>query len=471
VRTLPLPATDPQESSTDRSTLGFASRIRVQIASVGKAASRSRYAMVVPLTSVLNAGVGLILPLLFGPASFGQYALAATLFQYGIIFDLGASQLFDRHVPALVGTGQFEQAERIVNELLWLRLSIALIVITLAGGAVMMAGAVWQTSQASAPWALSLTAGVLFMIGNGPSSVYRARSQAREYALSNLLLNGGLVLARPIGAALAGLNGCFGGMTLWYLVSTAWLQSRIPLRRAARPSAVRMGQLVVAGLPLFAASLTWAFLTSANRWFASLVTTPLELGHFAFGANILYLVIGTIGGLTAFYYPAVARKIAASPGFACSGLLTRDHVVLILAMAVTSVIGMLMVPTFIRTLYHDYQTAILPTQILLVSTTPMVLAAWLMPLSLSSGRHPWIGCVGVYPTAVAALGAAIFLLHGRFGLSGIAAASTVSGIVLITLQLILLWREAILRLRDCCKIWCVAVAATGVISGVFAVLI
>ncbi len=402
--------------------------------------------------------------MLFGPTEFGHYSLAATFFQYGLIFDLGTSQMLDRHVPALIGKGQVERSDRLINELLWLRLLMVMIATLVALAALLAVGLRDYAPEGALAWTLSLSAGLLFMIGNGPASVYRARSQAREYALAILLLNGGLILARPIGAAVAGLDGCFGAMVLWYVFTSTFLQTRIPLRPAHLPRPATIFQFIGTGLPLFAAALTWAFFTSANRWFASLVTTPLALGHFAFGANILYLVVGTCGGLSAFYYPGIARRIATGTRFSCSNVIARDYLYLIVAMSLTSAIGIITVPTFVHLLYPAYEPAIRETKILLVAATPLVLAAWLMPLSLSAGRYPWFGCLGVYPAALASLGAAIFVLHGPFGEIGIAAASTVSAVMLIALQLILLWYEAILRRRDCFLLWCAALVAIAVIG-------
>ena len=432
-------------------------RLRYRPPSLDRRSGSYRHLAILPALSLLNAAIGLILPILFGPAAFGRYALAATLFQYGLIFDFGTSQLFDRNIPALLGRGETDEAARVIDELLWLRLFIGLAGVALAFGLLFV-----NSASERFAWSLSLVAGLLFMIGNGPASIYRAKSEAREYALAVLLLNSGLIVARPLGAAWSGLEGCFAAMVLWYMASSAWLQGQVPLRASALPRPSMIIRLLIAGLPLFTASITWAFFTSANRWFASLVTTPLELGHFAFGSNILYLVVGTLGGLSAFYYPTIARRIATCPPLSCSSAIGRDHLLLILAVAMLSTIGILASPTFIRLIYRAYEPSVAATQILLIATTPMVLASWLMPLSLAVGRHSWLACLGVYPPAVVALGTAVLLLHGPFGLLGIAAASTVSAIMLVTLQLAMLLHDRVLRWRDGLLLWGATVSvATG----------
>jgi len=90
-----------------------------------------------PALSVVNAGVGLVLPALLGPADFGQYSIAVTLFQYGLIFDFGVSQLIDRRVPVMASVGSAE-LPGFVGKALWLRLYIAVAV--MAFGALLLFG-------------------------------------------------------------------------------------------------------------------------------------------------------------------------------------------------------------------------------------------------------------------------------------------------------------------------------------------
>lgn len=424
------------------------------------------HSIILPAVSLLNAVVGLCLPTLFGPEAFGQYALTSSLFQYALVMDLGTSQMFDRRVPALIGQGRHDEAARYINELLWLRLFIAIGACTFLATATIGLMAYGAAGSGAVPWVLSVLAGLLFMVGNGPASVYRAESRPRSYALTVLLLNLGLILARPGGAILLGVEGCFGAMALWYLGCAAWLQGQIPLRAAWRPSAATMRKTIQAGLPLFATSLTWAFFTSANRWFASFVTDAVALGQFAFGANILYLVSGMLGGLSAFYYPSIAKRIAVSEPFSCSATIRKDCLRLTVAVALLSMVGILAAPLFISIVYPAFMPAALSTSTLLIATTPLTLAAWLMPLSISSGRHPWLACLVVYPLAVAVLGETIFELHAHFGLPGIAAASSVAGMVLTGLQLSLLRLEHIMKARDGAVLWCAMLAVIVMLGAV-----
>src|SRR5271166_2410494 len=67
------------------------------------------FGSLIPLVTVLNAVTGMVLPMLMTPLRFGEYSLVVTLFQYGLIFDFGASQLIDRWIPAHLGSGRPEE--------------------------------------------------------------------------------------------------------------------------------------------------------------------------------------------------------------------------------------------------------------------------------------------------------------------------------------------------------------------------
>src|ERR1700753_2715373 len=65
------------------------------------------YGAFIPTITLLNAMVGILLPALMTPSVFGEYSLASTIFQYGLIFDCGSGQLSDRLISAAIAREEF----------------------------------------------------------------------------------------------------------------------------------------------------------------------------------------------------------------------------------------------------------------------------------------------------------------------------------------------------------------------------
>src|SRR5471032_3161333 len=68
------------------------------------------FGSLIPVVTLLNALVGMLLPKLMAPRAFGEYSLVITLLNYGLIFDLGASQVIDRRMLEYLGTGRSDLA-------------------------------------------------------------------------------------------------------------------------------------------------------------------------------------------------------------------------------------------------------------------------------------------------------------------------------------------------------------------------
>ena len=388
-----------------------------------------------PGLSMVNAAVGLVLPGLLGPASFGEYALATTMFQYGLIFDLGISQVIDRRIPVLSGP----EAEAFTNLALWGRLLIA--AITAAVGillltALSVAGALPFGLDAGI---LSLLAGLAFMLALGPMSVDRAASRREAFAHASAASGIVLAAARPLGIVVGGISGSFVCLLLGYAAIAAAVTRRHPVHRPL-PSARALARLVAQGVPLFATSFIWAFYMTANRWVVSLVAQPLELGHFAFGSNIVSLLVGTLGALSQFYYPAVVSRVAAGGRFCASRAVSRDLSLLALALAVICAAGIVVGPWAIRLAYPGFAGSEAPVRIMLAAVPSLVVSSWLMPLSLSTAARPWIDGALCYPAAL------VLLLAGTYAglrLDGIAGAGW--GLV-ASAPALLLFQLGVLRL-------------------------
>lgn len=414
-----------------------------------------------PALSAANALVGLLLPMLLGVADFGTYSLVVTLFQYGLIFDFGLAQLVDRRVPVFIAEGRRTELARFVSVVLWLRLYIAGAVLA-AGCALLLGLAAWGGLPFDpVSGALSLAAGLCFMVALGPAAVYRASLDRRTFALVNAALSAVLVVARPAGVLLDGVTGCFVALALSYGLLAATVQARMPPLAAHRPSAVRAACLLGEGLPLFAVSLTWAFYMTANRWVVSLLASPEELGRFAFGSNIVYLIVGTVGALSQFYYPKAATRFAAEGAFSTSRMIMRDFCRLALLMAALSAAGIVLAPTLIDLLYHRYGDAVPAIQVLLAAVPSLVVTAWLMPLSLSTATRPWIEGAIVYPASLAILVLATAAGHMHAGSTGAAYGLVASAIPLLALQLCALRNTRVVTWAAAAALFAAVGAATG----------
>jgi len=424
-----------------------------------------------PALSGVNALVGLLLPALLGPVAFGQYALAVTLFQYGLIFDFGVAQLIDREVPVLLAAGRHRELNTFVNAMLWLRLYVA--GVSLAVGVPLLAvlAATDRLPFALLPGILSLTAGLAFMIGLGPVGVYRATSNREAFAVSNTSMMSILAVGRPLGMVLDGVAGCFAALAACYAAAAGVVQWRM-LRSLARTGAggrlrlAAVPAILVKSSPLFITSLIWAFYMTANRWVVSLDAPQLELGYFAFGSNVVYLIVGSIGVLAPFYYPAMISTLSIGDDFCVSRRLRREMSGLVALIAVGTLAGILVGPFFVQLLYPRFIGSAAVMRLLLVAVPALGLATWLMPLALSAARRPWVQGLLVYVLALAVLMAATQGGYARAGITGAAWGLSVSAVPLVALQLAALRARRVVRSGDAALIFATVLACTCALAAV-----
>jgi O-antigen/teichoic acid export membrane protein len=417
-----------------------------------------------PALSVVNALVGLLLPALLGPAAFGQYSLAVTLFQYGLIFDFGVSQLIDRRVPVLLSTGPRSALDRFVSDMLWLRLYVA--AATLSGGAVILAALAWSDRLAFG-WGsgfLSLAAGIGFMLALGPVSVLRASSDRAGFAASNGLLMVILAIARPIGVVVDGVLGCFAALAVCYGAAAGAMQMEMRPDPAHRLRLSAVPKILAQSSPLFITSLIWAFYMTANRWVVSLDARQLELGYFAFGSNVVYLIVGSVGVLAPYYYPAMTARLATGADYCVSGRLLRDMSGLVVMMALATVIGVLIGPFFVDLLYPKFSGSGAVMRLLLVALPALSLATWLMPLALSVARRPWVQGLLVYALSLVLLMVVTRVGYIRGGIDGAAWGLSVSAVPLVGLQLAALRAGRVTRTRDAVLLFALVAACTAGIA-------
>ena len=414
-----------------------------------------------PGLSAVNALVGLMLPLLLGPARFGRYAIVVTLFQYGLVFDFGLSQLIDRRVPVLIADPDPGELERFVAPVLWLRLYVA--GATLVLGCAVMA---WLDGSGRLPfgyWSgvLSLCAGLCFMVTLGPGSVYRASSRRRIFGQLNIVGMVILAVARPIGVLVGGVLGCFAALAACQVVMATVVQAGMPLLPARRPGLAVAWSLLRQGVPLFLTSFVWAFYMTANRWVVSMMAPDLTLGQFAFGANIVSLIVGALGAMSQFYYPRVVTQFAAGAPLAASRAVRRDFLLLLAGTALTTAFGLGAGPLLITLLYPKFAAAAFGVQVMLLAMPGLVLAAWLMPLALSTAKRPWLEGLLIYPSALVVLTAATHFGYRSDGIDGAAYGLVISAMPLLLLQLGALRLTRLLSTPDAAAIFTATMAATA----------
>ncbi len=414
-----------------------------------------------PALSGVNALVGLMLPLLLGPAQFGRYAIVVTLFQYGLVFDFGLSQLIDRRVPVLAAAADPTALERFVAPVLWLRLYIA-------GGALALGCGVmaWLDAAGRLPfgyWSgvLSLAAGLSFMVTLGPGSVYRASSRRRLFGQLNIVGMVILAVARPVGMVTGGIFGCFAALAACQVAMAVAVQAQMPLVLARRPGLAAARSLLLQGVPLFLTSFVWAFYMTANRWVVSTMAPELTLGQFAFGANIVTLIVGALGAMSQFYYPKIVSRFAAGAPFAVSRPVRRDFLLLLAGATLVTAVGLRVGPLLIAMLYPKFAGAASGAQIMLLAMPGLVLAAWLMPLALSTAKRPWLEGLLVYPPALIVLMAATHAGYRIAGIDGAAYGLVASALPLLALQLGALRLTRLLGTRDASIIFVATAAATA----------
>lgn len=412
-----------------------------------------------PALSALNAGVGLLLPLLLEPVAFGRYAVVVTLFQYGLIFDIGLSQLTDRRVPVLLAAGDGETLERFRGHVLWTRLYLAAVL--LAAGAATFLALPASTGFPAGAGFLSLAAGVLFMVVLGPASFLRAASDRRGFGRINIAVMVILAVTRPVGVLLGGITGCFALLGIAYGVLAVRVQAAMPLRWDGRPALADSRGLLAQGFPLFLTSFIWAFYMTANRWVVSGLGTGLEVGQFAFGSNVVTLIVGAVGAMSQFYYPRIVTLCAAGGPFAVSGRIRRDFCIMAAAIGVPTIIGILVGPMGIAAFYPKFAASAAVVQLLMLAVPSLVVASWLMPVALSTANRPWVEGLVVYPVALAVLLGVTRVGFGLDGIRGAAFGLVASALPLLVLQLWTLHLARLLLWRDAAAILATTAAATA----------
>ncbi len=251
---------------------------------------------------------------------------------------------------------------------------------------------------------------------------------------------------------------------LFYAALALWLLSDLHFAPGQQPGFRRSWSLLVEGFPLLITSLVWAFYLTANRWVMSYLVPQTELGRFAFGTNIVCLIVGAIGSMAQFYYPKIVRRFAAEGAFSVSYTVVRDFAVLAVLVSVPTALGITIGPWLIDHVYPKFVGSEAAVRLFLVALPSLVVASWLMPLSLSTAARPWVEGILVYPVALALLMATTRLGFAFGGIAGAASGFAASSLPLVALQLCNLHLTRLVKLRHAALLFLIVAAATALLA-------
>ena len=365
------------------------------------------YAACAPLLSVLGAGTMLVAPRLLNPASFGQFALLNSVFQFAGRGDLGLSQMCDRDLAARRGEhdpGRGDvllRAHAVVGTALFALLAPLLASLSWATGALSPLDVV-----------LALAAGLSGMAANGLVSVMRARGRIREFTLAALALQSGLTLPRLAGLVAAGVTGCFTAMAAWFVAFAAVLVAPAA-RRAPR---VPVLPLLRESLPMFAFAWLWMTYTMANRWVSASLSDGHDFGLFAFGANLTLTAVGILATVGQVRYPTLLACVSAREPGGCGALFEREAGLLAGGLALLGAVAIPAVPPTVAALFPAYVDACVTTMVLGVTCVPLGVGAWFLPVVVALSPSP-------ARDALRTIGVPLAVLAG-----GMVAGNAVSGI-------------------------------------------
>ena len=382
------------------------------------------YTIGTTIVSLLSIGTSLLAPSLLGPVAFGSFALLTSLFQYASRFDLGLSQLADRDLAAgAVSTPGRDTDILIAN---WMAGALIFAVITpLAAIA-----ASFSTTMTPLDTVLAIGGGALAMIANAPVTIFRAGARVWEFTAVALTLQAGMTLPRLAGLAVAGITGCFAVLVAWYAV-LAIIFARPVTLTMPRPS--RVLSLWRAAFPLFLFNALWLVYLTGNRWIAAFLTTPEELGLFAFGANLAFVGLGMISTIAQVYYPKllVPHRAVAVPALVQDRSRCRQRCSAAL-LASVALMAIFTAPDFIMLIFPSYQGAAATTAILAISCLPLGLATWLVPICIALSTSPGRDAVRMFVPAFAVLLLTMAVGHLIAGTDGLAWGCVIGGFALVT---------------------------------------
>lgn len=404
------------------------------------------YTIGTAVTSFLSIGTSLVAPSLLGPAAFGSFALLTSLFQFASKFDLGLSQLADRDLTR-EGAPPAERGADILRANWAIGGIVILLIMPLAALASGLGGGLSPFDTA-----LAIAGGGLGMVANAPVTIFRAGAQVWEFTAVALTLQVGMTAPRLVGLVFAGITGCFAVLLLWYGV-LAMFFARTGLRSSGRQ--VPIWPLIRSALPLFIFNALWFAYLSSNRWIAASLSSPEELGLFAFGANLAFVGVGMISTIAQVYYPALLGSVArASPG-ACSGLVERHALVLGLGLAFIALVAHFATHRLIMIVFPRFEDATASTIALAISCISLGVIAWLIPVVIALSPSPKRDAALTFIPGFLVLIGAMIIGSRTAGIEGQAWGCVIAGLLLVGCLLLRMVRLGIVTRSSAARIYVV----------------
>ena len=381
------------------------------------------------ILTLLSAGTAFVAPMLLGPEAFGSFALLTTFFQLATRGDLGLSQLADRDLA--VG---FKDANR-GNDILRARWILGSLFAVLAVPAFVYLS-MGYAGLDPVDLTITLLGGLAAMIAAGPVTQYRVSSQMWEFTATALLLQLGMTLPRLLGIAVGGTTGCYGVLLVWY--GCLALVIGRPHEPGEGMSFKTLRTMIGLALPLFCFSTAWMIYLFASRWIASALLDEWHFGLFAFGANLSFIVVGTVSTISQAYYPKLITGIGRVPPGTFFWPLLNQVTVLVAALSLPLAAAMPVVPFLITALFPHFISAIPVTVVLAIAAVPLCVASWLVPIAISLSKHPVRDALFFMAPALAALFGGMALGEHEFGMMGEAAGTLFAAVVAVVLLITLL---------------------------------
>lgn len=388
------------------------------------------------ILTLLGAGTTLIAPRLLEPSAFGAFALLSSLFTYAGSGDLGLSQLADRRIAGRE-EGIADEAIAIMQTR-WIVGGLVLILIL----PLAVIATLFSETYIS-PWATALAVGggVAAMIANGPITLFRAASKTWDFTFMAFILHAGMTAPRLLGLLLGGVTGCFAGLAVWYSACVIYLARPARSLRQRRPAL----PILQASVPLFVFYACWIVFLTLNRWISSLLSTPLELGLFTFGASLATIGLSLLGTFSQLRYPLLLTRIRAAKPSLASWLTEREILSLSFIMIAIALAARVLTQPFVHLAFPGYEAAIGVIEILAVACIPLGVLAWIMPMVIMRTGRPIRDAFLVFVPAFIGLAAAMAFGQHYAGIEGQAWGFVAAALVLFTSTCLHMWSLRMLQ--------------------------
>lgn len=435
----------------------------------------STYALGALVLTLLGCGTTLMAPRLLGPVEFGRFALLTTLFTYAGRVDLGLSQLADKQIVGKAGPAATEAARDILGAL-WLVGLLAMAVTVPV--ALLLAGA--EVAFSPLDTVLAVGGGVMAMIANGPVTVYRAASRLWEFTALALILQLGMTAPRLAGLLYGGVTGTFAVLAVYYAI-LALLFAR-PV--SSLPSLRSLAAMARLSLPLFAFTAIWVFYLGANRWIASALSSPHDLGLFSFGASLAMIGLGLLSTIAQVRYPKLLVQMgqtgegrsgtigASTAGIGTPGagaMVERELLALTGLLAAIALAAILFAGPVIGFAFPAFTEATPSTIAFAAACVPLGVMTWMVPMIVVRSHRPMADAAMLAAVGFLSLVLAMIAGDRLAGIEGQAWGNAAAAFGLLVAMALIMFRLGMLGWRVLCRIIGVQATVLGVLALIVAV--